>query len=138
VEEAGESGAVADTYGGRVHVEWDPTAAVTPPGQLPFFAEFLKQSGGLLHCVRPLLSEPWKPDVDTTVKPLYGHQEGAEVGYNPGKRGCPSHSLHTYLMANVRLVPRSRCAAASRTGLGIRSRLCGACWTGSAGRAGRA
>ena len=188
VEEAGESGAIADTYGGRVHVEWAPTAAVTPLGQLPFFAEFLKQTGlfdawvsdsplryvspnaptkrnvlgtallgvlggcrryahltalrcdavnpplpgmtkmvsedavrrglgsiaaasgekwmgeHLLHCVRPLLSEPWILDVDTTVKPLYGHQEGAEVGYNPGKRGRPSHSLHTYLMANVRLM----------------------------------
>jgi len=45
VEEADESGAIADTYGGRVHVEWDPTAAVTALGQLPFFAEFLKQSG---------------------------------------------------------------------------------------------
>ena len=44
VEEACESGAIADTYGGGVHVEWDPTAAVTPLGQLPF-AEFLKQSG---------------------------------------------------------------------------------------------
>ena len=29
--------AVADTYGGRVHVEWDATAPVTPFGQLPFF-----------------------------------------------------------------------------------------------------
>jgi hypothetical protein len=58
----------------------------------------------LLHCVRPLLGEPWVLDVDTTVEPLYGHQEGAEVGYNPGKRGRPSHSLHTYLMANVRLM----------------------------------
>ena len=35
------------------------------------------------HCVEPLLSEPWILDVDTTVKPLYGHQEGAVVGYNP-------------------------------------------------------
>ena len=25
-----------DTFGGRVHVEWDPAAAVTPLGQLPF------------------------------------------------------------------------------------------------------
>src|SRR5271154_2717474 len=31
-----------DTFGGRVHVEWDPQAAVTPLGQLPFFIEFLK------------------------------------------------------------------------------------------------
>jgi hypothetical protein len=188
VEEENDAGVIADTFAGRVHVEWDAQAAVTPLGQLPFFAEFLKQSGlfdawvsdsplryrspnapkkrdvlgtallgvlagcsryahitalrcdvvnppllgmtkvvsedavrrglksaageagedwmrrHLLHCVRPLLSEPWILDVDTTVKPLYGHQEGAEVGYNPSKRGRPSHSLHTYLMSNVRLV----------------------------------
>lgn len=30
--------------------------------------------------------------------------KAAEVGYNPVKRGRPSYSLHTYLMANVRLV----------------------------------
>ncbi len=34
-----------DTFGGRIHVEWDPDAAVTPLGQLPFFIEFLKVSG---------------------------------------------------------------------------------------------
>jgi Transposase DDE domain group 1 len=34
-----------DTFGGRIHVEWDPSAAVTPLGQLPFFIEFLKVSG---------------------------------------------------------------------------------------------
>ena len=39
-------GAIAlDTFGGRIHVEWDPSAAVTPLGQLPFFIEFLKVSG---------------------------------------------------------------------------------------------
>src|ERR1700736_3503725 len=37
--------AVADTYAGRVHVEWDATAPVTPFGQLPFFIEYLKQGG---------------------------------------------------------------------------------------------
>ena len=37
--------AVADTYAGRVHVEWDVTAPVTPFGQLPFFIEYLKQGG---------------------------------------------------------------------------------------------
>jgi len=188
VEEVSESAVIADTFAGRIHVEWDPHAAVTPLGQLPFFVEFLKQSGlfkawvsdsplhftspnapakrdvlgttmlgvlagcwryahltalrgdsvnppllgmervvsedavrrglktidseagaewmrrHLLHCVMPLLSEPWILDVDTTVKPLYGHQEGAEVGYNPQKRGRPSHSLHTYVVANVRLM----------------------------------
>ena len=202
VEEADERVAIADTWGGRVHVEWDPTAAVTPLGQLPFFAEFLKQSGlfdawvsdsplryvspnapkkrdvlgtvllgvlggcrryahltalrcdtvnppllgmtkmvsedavrrglgsiaaargepwmgeHLLQCVRPLLGEPWVLDVDTTVKPLYGHQEGAEVGYNPGKRGRPSHSLHTYLMANVRLVLEVEVRSGKQNGSG--------------------
>jgi Transposase DDE domain group 1 len=177
-----------DTFGGRVHVEWDPQAAVTPLGQLPFFIEFLKLGNlfdtwvkdcplkpegpnassardilgtlllgvlaghtryahitvlrcdginpGLLgidkivsedtmrrafvdveegaaitwlqqhlyKCYSPLLSVPWILDVDTTVKPLYGKQEGAVIGYNPQKRGRPSHTYHTYSMANLRLV----------------------------------
>jgi hypothetical protein len=177
-----------DTYAGRVDVEWDPDAAVTPLGQMPFFIEFLKQAalfdgwvadcplhytspnapskrdllGTLLlsilsghrryahittlradtvnppllgmtrvlsedavrrglekidpaegetwlhenleYSVRPLLREPWILDVDTTVKPLYGHQEGAVAGYNPGKPGRPSHSYHSYLFSNLRLV----------------------------------
>jgi hypothetical protein len=58
----------------------------------------------LEYCVRPLLSEPWILDVDTTVKPLYGHQQAAEIGYNPSKRGRPSHVYHSYLMAELRLV----------------------------------
>jgi lysophospholipase L1-like esterase len=40
-----EGPVVVDAFGGRVHVEWDPSAAVTPLGQLPFFTEFLKVSG---------------------------------------------------------------------------------------------
>lgn len=52
----------------------------------------------------PLLSEPWILDIDATVKPLYGHQEGAVKGYNPGKPGRPSHAYHTYFAANIRLV----------------------------------
>ena len=31
-----------DTFDGKLHVEWDPNAAVTPFGQLPFFIQFLK------------------------------------------------------------------------------------------------
>ena len=54
--------------------------------------------------VEPLLSEPYIIDVDTTVKPLYGRQEGAVVSYNPKKRGRPSHVLHTYFMGGTRLV----------------------------------
>ena len=38
----GASSVLVDTYGGCVHVEWDPQAAVTPLGQLPFFIDFLK------------------------------------------------------------------------------------------------
>jgi hypothetical protein len=37
--------AIADTFAGRVHVEWDATAPVTPFGQLPFFIDYLKQAG---------------------------------------------------------------------------------------------
>lgn len=177
-----------ETFGGRIHVEWDPQASVTAMGQLPFFIEFLHISGlfgdwvsrcplswvspnapskrnvlgtvllsvlsghkryahinglrgdgvnpGLLgmdkvvsedsvrrslqqmdeaegvHWLQdsnydvyaPLLSEPWILDADTTIKTLHGHQEGAEVGYNPHKPGRPSHTYHTYMMANLRLI----------------------------------
>jgi hypothetical protein len=180
----------ADTFGGRVHVEWDDTAPVTPLGQLPFFIDYLKQGSlfdawvadcplfmtspnapgkrdllgtvllsvlaghrryahitalrsdpvnppllgmkkvlsedavrrglkkideakGLawLHnhldyCTSPLLGEPWVLDMDSTIKPLYGHQEGAEVGYNPHKPGRPSHCYHTYQLSSLRLVLR--------------------------------
>ena len=177
-----------ETYAGKIHVEWDPTAAVTPIGQLAFFIEFLKLGhrfkqwvddcplhyasnnapqkidvlgslflsilsghnrythltalrgdtvntkllgmnkvisddsairalkrmdeaaaiawlqNHLQSCYEPLLSTPWILDVDVTVKPLYGHQEGARIGYNPHKPGRPSHTYHSYIMANTRLV----------------------------------
>ena len=38
------------------------------------------------------------------MKPLYGHQEGAVVSYNPKKPGRPSHVHHTYTLAGLRLV----------------------------------
>jgi len=60
--------------------------------------------GHLAFCVEPLLAEPWILDVDTTIKPLYGHQEAAVLGYNPKKPGRPSHCYHTYSMASTRLV----------------------------------
>ena len=40
-----EFSATAETFAGRVHVEWDPRGQVTPLGQLPFFIEHLKQAG---------------------------------------------------------------------------------------------
>ena len=52
----------------------------------------------------PALQRPWVLDMDTTIKPIYGHQQGAEVGYNPHKPGRPSHSYHTLMVRNLRLV----------------------------------
>ena len=52
----------------------------------------------------PLLEEPWILDIDSTVKPLYGHQEDAMVGYNPTKPGRPSHVYHSYFIGNLRMV----------------------------------
>ena len=177
-----------DTFAGRIHIEWDHNAAVTPMGQLPFFIEFLKASGlydsfladcplcytspnapnikdilgtiilsilaghkryshvttirtdqvnpellgmgavasedsvrraftlvdekaatdwldrHLAQSTRPVLGlAPWILDTDNTVKPLYGKQEGAVVSYNPKKPGRPSHSYHSYFMANTRM-----------------------------------
>jgi len=58
----------------------------------------------LLGSVQAALSTPWILDIDTTIKPLYGQQEGAQVSYNPRKPGRPSHALHTYWVGNLRLV----------------------------------
>jgi len=185
---ASDAKLAVDTFGGRVHVEWDPQSAVTPLGQLPFFIEYLKLGNLLdpwiddcpLHlnspnapskrdvlgtlllsilaghrryahvttircdgvnpsllgmrkivsedslrrallkivegegaawlqkhlykCYQPLLDIPWVLDVDTTIKVLYGKQEGAVVGYNPKKPGRPSHTYHTFSIANLRLI----------------------------------
>lgn len=185
---ASDEAVEVDTYGGKVHIEWSPQAAVTPLGQLPFFIDFLKtadlfspwvedcplrwdspnapgkrevlgtlmlsilaghhryahmstmRSDGvnppllgmakvasedsvrrslkkidenagetwmrahLRRCYEPLLTEPWILDIDTTVKLLYGKQEGAVKGYNPTKPGRPSHAYHTYFAANLRIV----------------------------------
>lgn len=58
----------------------------------------------LLCTLAPLLSLDWILDVDVTIKPLYGYQEGSVVGYNPHKPGRPSHAYHTFLVAKARLV----------------------------------
>ena len=50
------------------------------------------------------LSTDWILDCDVTVKLLFGHQDGAEIGYNPTKPGRPSHNIHTYWVANLRMV----------------------------------
>ena len=58
----------------------------------------------LMHSVREALDRPWVLDIDASVKPLYDHQEGAQIGYNPGKPKRPSHVLHTFLVSHLRLV----------------------------------
>jgi len=60
-------------------------------------------SNELLACVEPVLSQPWILDIDSTVKPVFGHQQGAQIGYNPHKPGRPSLVYHSYFMANTRL-----------------------------------
>ena len=91
------------------------------------------------YCTRPLLREPWILDVDTTVKPLYGHQEGAVLGYNPKKPGRPSHTYHSYMLANLRLVleveslplRKQGFKRATSTRRSIRHQDCGHYWIGS-------
>jgi hypothetical protein len=58
----------------------------------------------LMRSVSAALNTPWILDIDTTIKVLYGNQQGAEIGYNPHKPGRPSHALHTYCVGNLRLV----------------------------------
>jgi hypothetical protein len=64
---------------------------------------------------KPLLEEPWALDVDATVKPLYGHQEDAKVGYNPQKPGRPSHAYHSYFIGNLRIVMDVEVQAGNQT-----------------------
>ena len=45
VESAVEGPVTAETFAGRVHLEWEPAASVTTMGQLAFFIEYLKQAG---------------------------------------------------------------------------------------------
>ena len=227
-----EGPVVLDTFGGRIHVEWDPDGAITALGQLPFFTEYLKVSGlfepwveecpvqwrspnapnkrdvlgtavlsvlcghqryahisalrgdsinapllgmekvvsedsvratfskveeaagiawlqrHLLAVSEPLLGEPWILDTDVTVKPIYGHQEGALLGYNPHKPGRPSHTYHTYFIANLRLVLdvaspicawywTSKCSPATNITPSTVPPACGSCSRRSGALAGR-
>ena len=76
--------------------------------RLQYAAQLTRSStwmdNALNESVRDALDIDWILDCDTTVKLLYGHQAGAVIGYNPSKPGRPSHTLHTYWIANVRLV----------------------------------
>jgi hypothetical protein len=52
----------------------------------------------------PALREPWIMDIDVTVKPIHGRQEGAEPGYNPRLKGRPCHAYHTMFVRSLRMV----------------------------------
>lgn len=58
----------------------------------------------LVASVLPLFDQDWILDMDVTIKPLYGFQEGSVVGYNPHKPGRPSHAIHSFLCARYRLI----------------------------------
>ena len=106
-----------DTYGGRIHVEWDPQATVTPLGQLPFFIEFLKTADLFLPWVRdcPLPYQspnaPQAVDLLGTVllSILSGHHRYAHIttirtdGVNPALLGmskvCSEDSARRALKA---------------------------------------
>lgn len=59
--------------------------------------------GHILQSISPALILAWILDIDTTVKCLYGHQQGAQIGYNPHKPGRPCHIYHSYFVANLRI-----------------------------------
>lgn len=74
-------------------------AAISEDEGIAWLDQHIRQS------VTPLLNNtPWILDIDTTIKPLYGKQEGAKISYNPKKPGRPSHSYHSYIVAGLRLI----------------------------------
>lgn len=82
--------------------KWSPAERAQRQTQLARSSAWL--DAALAESTREALGTGWILDCDTTVKLLYGHQDGAQVSYNPTKPGRPSHVIHTYWIANVRLV----------------------------------
>ena len=58
-----------DTYGGQIYGEWDPQAAVTPLGQLPFFIVFLKTRRSVGDLGAGLSSDVHQPQCARTGGP---------------------------------------------------------------------
>ena len=56
-----------------------------------------------LRLLQDVVAEDYVLDLDPTVKPVYGRQEGAQLGYSPQKPGRPSHCYHTLCIAKLRL-----------------------------------
>lgn len=59
--------------------------------------------GHLDQTCHDFLDTKWVLDIDVTIKPIYGRQEGASLGHNPHKPGRPSHAYHSYWIATLRL-----------------------------------
>jgi hypothetical protein len=73
-----------------------------------------------------LLCELWMLDIDTTVKTVFGRQEGAEVDYNPHKPGRPSRAPTTPIGSRAcACVWMSRCGPESNPPLPMACRACG-------------
>ncbi len=87
VQDTALAPATLDTWAGPVRVEWDPTAPLTPYGQLPFFIEFLKVAGlfDALVADCPLAytspNAPDKRDVlgTTMLSIVVGHKRYAHI-----------------------------------------------------------
>src|SRR3954454_21760242 len=98
--------AMTDTLAGRVHVEWDASAPVTPFGQLPFFIDYLKQAGlfdaWVADCPLSLTSPnaPTRRDLLGTVllSVLAGHRRYAQFP----RLGCYSGCLPFPCMRKAR------------------------------------
>jgi hypothetical protein len=109
-----------DTCGGRVRVEWDPHAPVTPLGQLVFFAQFLETSGRLALWVGDcpwVYTSPNAPvvrDVCGTLllSVLSGHHRYAHGKERGQSRLCVNWRLTPGLF-EVRLLARWRANSAS-------------------------
>ena len=72
VREVAREAVKLDTFGGTVHVEWDPDAAATPLGHLAFFAEtaYAHSSGcGSLPPHVAASGQPRRVLVNILVKP---------------------------------------------------------------------
>ncbi|GJQ24357.1 MAG: hypothetical protein HBSAPP01_21470 [Candidatus Brocadia sapporoensis] len=65
------------------------------------------------HKLRSALSDMWI-DVDSTVDGVYGNQQGAEVGYNPDKKGQKSYHPMIAFVAETKEILHSwfRCGSA--------------------------
>ena len=58
----------------------------------------------MLRFFEPLLAESYVLDLDPTVKPLAGRQEGTEKSFNPKRKGHPANWIHTFVVSKLRLV----------------------------------